>query len=217
MQLLSSWGDPYYLGLNGIEFYDADGLKIDLTANNVAAYPDSVNVLEGIDNDVRTPDKLVDGVNDSQDGRHMWLAPILPNILNRVYIIFDSPVELSMVKIWNYSKMPSRGVKDIAMLIDDLLVYNGTLDMVPVRATGILPTVSGPQRYHTILFTNNKAIVQEIKHTVIKNQALEQEVQLTNDHKVVAANKKCLTKPVDQALRPTTSVPAHQRKPNRHR
>jgi len=38
-----------------------------------------VNVLEGVNGDVRTPEKLVDGVNDTLDGRHMWLAPILPN------------------------------------------------------------------------------------------------------------------------------------------
>jgi len=52
---------------------------------DISAYPDSVNVLEGIDSDVRTPDKLIDGVNDTQDGRHMWLAPILPNIVG----VFD--------------------------------------------------------------------------------------------------------------------------------
>lgn len=45
---------------------------------DVNAYPHSVNVLEGVDNDVRTPDKLIDGVNDTMDGCHMWLAPILP-------------------------------------------------------------------------------------------------------------------------------------------
>lgn len=81
LQLFSTWGDMYYIGLNAIEMYDAVGQKITLTANNIAAYPDSVNVLEGISNDVRTPEKLVDGYNDSRDGHHMWLAPVLPNIV----------------------------------------------------------------------------------------------------------------------------------------
>ena len=45
---------------------------------DIAAYPDSVNVLANIQNDVRTPDKLIDGVNSTTDGRHMWLAPFLP-------------------------------------------------------------------------------------------------------------------------------------------
>ena len=52
-----------------------------LTLADIAAYPESINVLSDITNDVRTPDKLIDGVNDTVDGQHMWLAPILPNIV----------------------------------------------------------------------------------------------------------------------------------------
>jgi len=49
------------------------------TLTDIAAYPESVNVLSDITSDVRTPDKLIDGINNTVDGRHMWLAPILPN------------------------------------------------------------------------------------------------------------------------------------------
>lgn len=49
---------------------------------DIAAFPDSVNVLGGVSGDVRTPDKLVDGVCDTDDGRHMWLAPILPDVVS---------------------------------------------------------------------------------------------------------------------------------------
>lgn len=45
---------------------------------DITAYPESVNVIEGIENDIRTPDKLVDDINDCKDGNHSWLAPILP-------------------------------------------------------------------------------------------------------------------------------------------
>lgn len=50
---------------------------------DIAAYPDSVNVLNpNQQTDVRTPDKLIDGINDTNDGAHMWLAPVLPSIVS---------------------------------------------------------------------------------------------------------------------------------------
>lgn len=91
-QLFSSWGDPYYIGLNGLEFYDENGYQIRLTENNITAFPHSVNVLEGVKDDARTPDKLIDGINDTKDGRHMWLAPILPGIVRALSSIWGIKV-----------------------------------------------------------------------------------------------------------------------------
>lgn len=107
--ILSTWGDRYYVGLNGIQMYDIQGRMILLKPNSmqmfffeivkfnlsvfqnllkcildISAYPSDVNILVGIDNDVRTPDKLVNGINDTSDGSNMWLAPILPSEV-RIY------------------------------------------------------------------------------------------------------------------------------------
>lgn len=35
LQLLTTWGDPYYIGLNGLEFYDQKHEKITLSENSI--------------------------------------------------------------------------------------------------------------------------------------------------------------------------------------
>lgn len=213
-QLFSSWGDPYYIGLNGLEFYDENGYQIRLTENNITAFPHSVNVLEGVKDDARTPDKLIDGINDTKDGRHMWLAPILPGIINFIYVVFDEPSTVSMVKVWNYSKTPMRGVQQFGLLVDDLLVYHGILPQVPSVTRGILPNLDIPIPHHTVLFTDQEQIALAEGKNVLSNKGGEQDIQLTNDKRVVSHynEPKSTGKTVDPALRPKTSVLTFQKK-----
>ncbi|EDV28369.1 uncharacterized protein TRIADDRAFT_53958 [Trichoplax adhaerens] len=188
----------------------------------ITAYPHSINSLEGITGDIRTPDKLIDGINDTYDGHHLWLAPVIPDTINVVYIVFDRPVTVSMIKLWNYSKTFSRGVKEFAVSVDDLLVFHGNLGQIPQGARGIIPTVDAPVPHFTILFTDDFEIAEPESQRVLRSSfGSDQDVQLMNDHLQVEDGTKSKVKKksnavVDQNLRPGTSVQeGHERK--RHR
>jgi hypothetical protein len=64
----------------------------------------------------------------------MWLAPFSgPNSAQRnedyntIFILFDEPMTIGLIKIWNYAKTSSRGVKEMEIYLDDVLLYRGCL------------------------------------------------------------------------------------------
>ena len=91
----------------------------------------------------------------------------------------------------------------VQLLVDDLLVYNGTMEMSTSRA--ILPHVDGPQTHHTVVFSDDVDARHRQQHAVAsRREAGDQDVQLLNDRKVVAQfgnPSKNSGKQVDQGLK----------------
>ena len=242
--LLSTWGDPYYVGLNAIELYDSSGKRISVSSKSVSAYPHSVNacleenahVLNSckqmqrlcserdlVLRDARVPANLVLDLNPfsspgrakrekvrSGNGAGSWLAPLRSSLdaddmaPNTVYIVFDQPVTLSMVKIWNYTKTPERGVSSFQLSVDDLIVYRGQL----MKGAG----------GQSVIFTKNQDIIRRESSSVVYSGREEQSVLLINERQVMGGGEK-LRAPVqrgvgawhgtivpDPGARPTTSA-----------
>lgn len=102
LRLLSTWGDPHYIGLTGIQVHVAVPVQggqagkvgvvraMKLPPQSVFAQPSDLNELmlaeaaaaglplHELDLDPRTADNLVDGVAVTTDDTHMWLAPFTP-------------------------------------------------------------------------------------------------------------------------------------------
>eukprot|EP00887_Chlorella_sp_A99_P000656 scaffold5.g656.t1 len=74
--ILDSWGDRHFVGLAGLEVVGADGAPLRLVPGSLWASPPDLNSFPGHSGDCRTLDKLLDGISNTTDDAHMWLAPM---------------------------------------------------------------------------------------------------------------------------------------------
>ena len=100
INILSTWGDRHYLGLNGIEIYDNRGQLCEVAS--ISADPADINVLpeNAGANDPRTVGNLVDGVNFSCDDSHAWLCPFTSGTSHWIFVDLARPTPLSMIRVW---------------------------------------------------------------------------------------------------------------------
>ena len=205
LRLLSTWGDNFYIGLNGVELFDHQGRRLLATpCFTLTASPSSVQELPGHERDMRTVEKLVDGVNNTYDDRHMWLAPFAnseqiyaaagPRV-NEVTLTFEKQVCLSYVLLWNYGKTQSRGTREYELLLDDLLLYHGVLKPAPPQGSGDFACA--------VLFTGDRSIVESVKHLVYIPPREQTNVLMYNERKLVSGSQDA-RKP--ELARPSTSV-----------
>lgn len=139
MNFTATWGDPYYLGLTGLEVIGHDGEALPVTLDMVDADPRDLHVLPGYEQDDRTLDKLVspqcislgcdstcwthvfslrliDGQNITMSDEHMWLIPFTAGEDHWLSIDFPHPTEMVGLRFWNYNKSAEDTYRGVIIL-----------------------------------------------------------------------------------------------------
>ena len=133
----STWEDREFCGLTGIEVVLADGKIAVVNKSDIQGEPHGLAVL-GYEGDIRTPDKLVDGVNNTTNEDHMWLFPFTPGSRHELRIDLRSTETIKGLRIWNYNKSSdaarSRGAKCATIIVDDKPYYRCLLRIVSVHS-----------------------------------------------------------------------------------
>lgn len=160
IEILSTWGDRYYVGLSGVEFFGADGRAINISGLSVRAVPSDINVLVEYGADPRTCDKLVDGSYVTSDDLHMWLAPFSEGEMNKVFIELPFTTRLAMIRVWNYNKSrihSSRGAKAVRIYLDDVPIFAGEIKKAPGNK------LDAADEAEYIMFTDSSEVIETIQ------------------------------------------------------
>jgi protein JBTS26 len=132
--ILSTWGDLEFCGLTGVEILVSSDLKAaKLSKSDISADPYGL-VDIGYEHDIRTPDKLINGLNNTTCEDNMWLFPFTPKGRHIVEFNLNREVKIYGLRIWNYNKSveiaKTRGAKCISVLVDNSEVCRTQLRMV---------------------------------------------------------------------------------------
>lgn len=98
MDILSTWGDKHYVGLNGIEIFSDTGEP----AKIKKIYAETTNISQSSDNN-HNPfivANLINGINRTRDDANLWLTPYSFGEHHYVYIIFEFAITVAMIRIW---------------------------------------------------------------------------------------------------------------------
>eukprot|EP00912_Choanoflagellata_sp_UC4_P001815 UC4_evm5s1162 len=142
----STWGDPHYVGLTGIELHSAEKEKID--DFTIIADPSDINSLPEYETDPRVITNLKNGINDTCDSSQMWLAPLLTGteLENSITIEFEKMTRLASMTVWNYNKSERdvcRGARCISIFFDGELLFHGEIACAPGISMAKNPKYTG--------------------------------------------------------------------------
>eukprot|EP01032_Pedospumella_encystans_P017257 gene17257-19675_t len=170
VEIDSNWGDANYVGLNGLELYDASGSLIQLQhassstgrggviaaagVRAITAYPKDLTDLPEHRDDPRKVQNLLNGINFTKNDMHSWLAPHLQVLrraedpstalslpyIARVVLELDSNIKPVMCRIFNYNRSRTRNQRG-ARKIKLLLDDKVVFEGDLKKATGQLQSV----------------------------------------------------------------------------
>jgi hypothetical protein len=234
--ITSTHGDMNYVGLNNLALFDANGNKIDINPDQIQGTPwRDINDLPEIQSrghDARCIENLVnDSPANTYNDRYLWLCPFADPTINHerkneIMILMDVPVTVSYIKLWNYSKTPSRGVKDLEIFVDDVLCYRGALyaspswDNLTKKESGCHPlfdnddgvidwgTQEEPDLGQSILFTNDPVILDR-EHTRVPQSVSD--IAFFDSGEVVKETLRSRTGSHSGSSRPMTAVQGGRR------
>lgn len=95
IDILSTWGDKYYVGLNGIEIFSSTGEP----AKIKEIYAHTSQSLNNNRN-LHTVNNLINGINRTRDDANLWLTPYSNGDHHYVHVIFEFTITIAMIRIW---------------------------------------------------------------------------------------------------------------------
>lgn len=114
----SSWGDASYVGLTGVSVLATSRCTpLHLDPKRITANPRDLSAV-GCYDDPRTPDKLLDGVNNTTDTSHMWLIPFTQGSTHSIQFEWSHDEKIGGIRMWNYNKAGDevRGAKVVTII-----------------------------------------------------------------------------------------------------
>jgi hypothetical protein len=131
LHCLSTWGDPHYLGLNGLDVWNGEGQPLPI--RHLSLGPGSLPLPPA---DPRQLSNCLDGVNVTCDQLHTFLCPMQSPVVIHMDLVDegDLPVTVAIFRCFNLNTSRIEafsGVKDAQLWMDDQLVWQGEIKRAP--------------------------------------------------------------------------------------
>ena len=161
--ILRNHGDRGLVSIDGLLLYDGGGWPIFVDDDMIKASPFAY---------VSSPAQRSRARGFEAVCLEGWAAPLAAR--STLYVLFEEPVTLSLVKIFNCSRRPDRGARDIELYIDDEVVFKGSLNAAPAQACGeglvhLFYDTRGAADggcHQSVLFTNDPEICERERGSI---------------------------------------------------